>query len=223
MTTARDRRTRLVRRAAVGIAIACCLPLAALTAGRGMSQQIRSPGLPPVSLFGLESEGRRIVYVLDRSASMGSGDASSLGASKRELLRSIDGLSDVQQFYLIFYNHRPRLFSPNGGSGRLVFATDENRREAGSFVESIRSDGGTNHAEAIRAAARLGPDVVFMVTDGDARDDLSAEDVDRLERLLGGTKLVLIQFAAGAGGSPRLAELARRSGGSSKAIDPAGE
>lgn len=189
--------------------------------GQATAQQIRSPGLPPVGLFGLEAEGRRIVYVLDRSASMGNGDASPLAASKRELLRSIAGLSEVQQFHLVFYNHRPRLFSPAGGSGRLVFATDENRREAESFVESIRSDGGTDHAEAIRAAMRLGPDLVFMVTDGDAHDDLPVDDVDRLERLLGGTKLVVIQFSDGQGCSPRLAELARRSGGSSKSLDPA--
>jgi len=188
--------------------------------GQATAQQIRSPGLPPVGLFGLEAEGRRVVYVLDRSASMGGGDVSPLAASKRELLRSLAALSEVQQFHLVFYNHRPRLFSPTGGAGRLVFATDENRREAESFVESIRSDGGTDHAEAIRAAMRLGPDLVFMVTDGDAHDDLPVEDVDRLERLLGGTKLVVIQFSDGQGGSPRLAELARRSGGSSKSLDP---
>ena len=188
-----------------------------------IAQEIRSPGLPLVGLFGLEAEGRRVVYVLDRSASMGSGEASPLAASKREVTRSLAALSDVQQFHLVFYNHRPRLFSPTGGPGRLVFATDENRREAESFVESIRADGGTNHAEAIRAAVRLGPDVVFMVTDGDVNDDLAAEDLDRLERFLGGTKLLIIQFAAANGGSPRLSELARRSGGASKTLDPAGE
>lgn len=221
MRNTADRRSCLARCWAAGIACIALLPTAELGGTSVVAQQIRSPGLPAVGLFGLEAEGRRVVYVLDRSASMGSGDASPLAASKRELLRSLAALSDVQQFHLIFYNHRPRLFSPNGGSGRLVFATDENRRGAESFVESIRSDGGTDHSEAIRAAMRLGPDLVFMVTDGDGHDDISVEDVERLERLLGGTKLVVIQFAAGAGGSPRLAELARRSGGSSKSLDPA--
>lgn len=223
MKTIADRRPSLVPWWAAGIACLVVLPTAELGGTRVVAQQVRSPGLPTVGLFGLEAEGRRVVYVLDRSASMGSGDASPLAASKRELLRSLAALSQVQQFHLIFYNHRPRLFSPTGGSGRLVFATDENRRGAESFVESIRSDGGTDHAEAIRAATRLGPDLVFMVTDGDGRDDIAVDDLDRLERLLGGTKLVVIQFAAGEGGSPRLAELARRSGGSSKTVDPAGE
>lgn len=221
MRTTADRRPSLVLCWAAVIACVAVLLPAELGVTRGMAQQIRSPGLPAVGLFGLEAEGRRVVYVLDRSASMGSGDASPLAASKRELLRSLAALSEVQQFHLIFYNHRPRLFSPAGGPGRLVFATDENRRGAESFVESIRSDGGTDHSEAIRAAMRLGPDLVFMVTDGDGRDDIAVEDLGRLERLLGGTKLVVIQFAAGEGGSPRLAELARRSGGSSKSLDPA--
>jgi len=219
--TTAGRRWSLVRCWAAGIACIAVLPAAELGVARAVAQQIRSPGLPPVGLFGLEAEGRRVVYVLDRSASMGSGDASPLAAAKRELLRSLAALSELQQFHLVFYNHRPRLFSPTGGPGRLVFATEENRRGAESFVESIRSDGGTDHAEAIRAAMRLGPDLVFMVTDGDERDDISVEDVDRLERLLGGTKLIVIQFAAGEGGSPRLAEIARRSGGASKSVDPA--
>lgn len=227
MTTSFDRRrlarSGLVRCRAAGVLLTVLLTTAGQDLGQATAQRIRSPGLPPVGLFGLEAEGRRIVYVLDRSASMGGGDASPLAASKRELLRSLDALSEVQQFHLVFYNHRPRLFTPTGGPGRLVFATDENRREAESFVESIRADGGTDHAEAIRAAMRLGPDLVFMVTDGDGHDDIPAEDLGRLERLLGGTKLVVIQFAAGEGGSPRLAELARRSGGSSKSLDPASE
>ncbi len=223
MKTTAARRPILASWWAAGVACLVACPVTESGVTRVVAQQVRSPGLPPIGLFGLEAEGRRVVYVLDRSASMGSGDASPLAASKRELLRSLASLSQVQQFHLIFYNHRPRLFSPTGGSGRLVFATDENRRGAGSFVESIRSDGGTDHAEAIRAAMRLGPDLVFMVTDGDGHDDIAAEDLDRLERLLGGTKLVVIQFAAGEGGSPRLAELARRTGGSSKTVDPTGK
>lgn len=185
------------------------------------ARQIRSPGIPSVGLFGLEAKGRRIAYVLDRSASMGNGAGSPLAASKRELLRSLAALSDVQQFHLVFYNHRPRLFNPTGNAGRLVFATDENRREAEAFVDSIKADGGTDHAEAIRAAIRLGPDLIFMVTDGDAVDDLAAGEIERLERLLGGAQLVLIQFSdGGREASPRLASLARRSGGAAKAVDP---
>ena len=98
--------------------------------------------------------------------------------------------------------------------GRLVFATDDSKKAARRFVESVRADGATRHADAIAAALRLGPDVVFLLTDGDAADDLDEDELHRLIRVIGGTKCMVVQF----GGdderrSPRLARLAEASGG----------
>ena len=67
--------------------------------------------------------------------------------------------------------------SPPGTRGRLVFATDENRRAAARFIGSVRAAGGTRHADALVTAFRLDPDVVFLLTDADAKDDLGAEEI----------------------------------------------
>ena len=180
-----------------------------------------SPGSPRAGIFGVEAEGRRVVYLLDRSASMGESDGAALRAAKREMLRSLDALSDVQQFHLVSYNHRPRAFSPSGSTGRPAFANESARKEATAFVESIRADGGTDHVAAIRAAMRLGPDLMLLVTDGDETDDIAEADLASLERHVAPARLVVIQFAAsGAAGSPRLMELARRTGGDARSIDP---
>lgn len=180
-----------------------------------------SPGLPPTGIFGLEARGRRYVYVFDRSASMGDPDGRPLATAKRELLRSIDRLTESQQFHVIFYNHRVHVFAPIGFKGRPLFATEGHRREAARFVEGVRADGGTGHAEALAAAFRLRPDVVFMLTDADAGDDLTAEDARRLERLVGGAALQLVRFAGPAAApSPRLEALCDRSGGKRLVIDP---
>ena len=115
---------------------------------------VKSPGGIRTGIFGLEAKGNRFVYVFDRSASMGEPDGRPLTAAKRELIRSFDELGDVQQFYVIFYNDRLHVFSPAGNRGRLVFATEDNRRAARRFVDSVRADGGTRHAEALAAARK---------------------------------------------------------------------
>lgn len=181
---------------------------------------LRSPGGIRTGIFGLEAKGNRFVYVFDRSASMGDPDGRPLAAAKRELLRSLDELGDVQQFYLIFYNDRVQVFSPPGGRGRLNFATEDNRRAAGRFVESVRASGGTRHEEPLAAAFRLAPDVVFHLTDADAKDDLSEAASDRLLRLGGGSRLLVVQVGDEAERSPRLAELAGRLGGRYLTLSP---
>lgn len=173
----------------------------------------RSPGGVRTGIFGAEARGNRFVYVFDRSASMAEPEGRPLAVAKGELLRSIEDLGEVQQLSLVFYNERVQMFSPPGTRGRLVFATDENRRAAARFIGSVRATGGTRHADALAAAFRLDPDVVFLLTDADAKDDLDAAEVARLERLAGGTRLLVVQFGDDARRSPGLEGLAERCGG----------
>ena len=180
---------------------------------------VKSPGGIRTGIFGLEAKGNRFVYVFDRSASMAEPAGRPLAAAKQELIRSIDELGDVQQFYGIFYNDRLHVFSPAGSRGRLVFATEENRRAARRFVEGVRADGGTRHAEALAAAFRLAPDVVFLLTDADAKDDLTDAELERLSRLGSGSRCMVVQFGDESRRSPRLAELAARCGGAYRILN----
>lgn len=180
---------------------------------------VKSPGGIRTGIFGLEAKGNRFVYVFDRSASMAQPAGRPLTAAKQELIRSIDELGDVQQFYVIFYNDRLQVFSPAGSRGRLVFATEENRRAARRFVEGVRADGGTRHAEALAAAFRLAPDVVFLLTDADAKDDLTDAELQRLSRLGSGSRCMVVQFGDESRRSPRLAELAARCGGAYRILN----
>jgi hypothetical protein len=184
---------------------------------------VKSPGGIRTGIFGLEAKGNRFVYVFDRSASMGEPDGQPLAAAKRELIRSIDELGDVQQFYVIFYNDRLHVFSPAGNRGRLVFGTEENRRAARRFVGAVRADGGTRHAEALAAAFRLAPDVVFLLTDADAKDDLTDAELERLSRLGSGSRCMVVQVGDESRRSPRLAELAARCGGAYRILNLEGE
>lgn len=162
----------------------------------------------------------RFVYVFDRSASMGEPAGRPLAVAKRELLRSLRDLGDAQQFHVIFYNERQTVFAPTGNRGRPIFASPDTLRDATAFIESVQPEGGTRHYEAILAATRLAPDAIFVLTDADAGDDLTADELERLSRHLGGARCLVAQFGGGEGRrSPRLARLAIDSGGDYRVVD----
>jgi hypothetical protein len=172
-------------------------------------------GQAHTSFFGVEAFGRRFAYVLDRSGSMGDPDNKPLSAAKQELLQSLARLADTHQFFLIFYNQEPTLFNPGGRRGRqLVFADDLNKEQARRFVQSVQALGGTRHYEALSRAIALRPDVIFLLTDGEPKDDLSAEELDRLTRSNGGiAQIHVVQFANTPYDGNSLVQLARENRG----------
>jgi hypothetical protein len=206
----------VVRRAVLALGMVGCLGLVG-------AAEPPSPGQPP-RFFGLEADGQRVVYVCDRSASMSEPEGAPLAAAKRELLASIGGLGESRQFHLIFYNERQSMFEPAGGRGRPMFADESTLREVRRFIEGTTAAGGTRHAEALAAALRLAPDVVFLLTDADAAHDLSDAEFERLSGRLGATRVMVVQFGGGEGRrSPRLARLASASGGDYRVVEPAAD
>ena len=80
---------------------------------------------------------------------MGDPNNKPLNRAKAELLRSVDAFSDLQQFYIIFYNHEQKAFRIEPTGKRIIFASDENKRLANQFVDGIQAGGGTKHADAL--------------------------------------------------------------------------
>jgi hypothetical protein len=171
-------------------------------------------GKARVTLFGLTGEGYKFVYVLDRSASMGGSGRTALPILKAELLESLNGLEGVHQFQIVYYNERPQVFNPSGLSGRLAFATEENKSRAARFIGSIVADGNTRHDDALKTALRLRPDVIFFLTDGD-EPKLSRTELDQIQRMAGGITIHAIQFGAGPQPAAKgfMAVLAEENGG----------
>jgi hypothetical protein len=164
------------------------------------------------SFFGIEAAGQRFAYVLDRSGSMGEPANKPLRAAKAELLASLEGLDSLQQFFLIFYNEDVRQFVP-GARGRH-FADEGNKSAARRFVDSVQAQGGTRHFEALQRAINLRPDVIFLLTDGEQKDDLSDDELKRLNRLNGGlSQIHVIQFARAPYTSNSLVRLASENRG----------
>ncbi len=188
--------------------------------GLGFSVAPKEGGTARTSLFGAVGEGYKFVYVFDRSASMGGSGRESLRAVKAELLASLKNLDTVHQFQIIFYNERPTVFNPSSAPGRLAFATEKNKERAIRFIESIQADGGTEHEDALKAAIRLKPDVIFFLTDADD-PKLSPSQLEKIQRLAAGIRINAIEFGAGPKREKAgfLADLARQNGGDYVYVD----
>ncbi len=196
-------------------------PQDVLNEGLGFSIAPHEGGKGRTTLFGIVGEGYKFAYVLDRSGSMGGSGANALNAVKAELLASLKNLDSVHQFQIIFYNERPVVFNPSGNRGQLTFATDRNKHRAERFLDSIAAEGGTAHEEALRAAIRLQPDVIFFLTDAD-EPKLEPAELAKLHRMAAGVVINTIEFGTGPrpdGQENFLVELARENGGQYVYID----
>ncbi len=116
-------------------------------------------------VFGVSGSGSRFAYVFDRSDSMNGFEGRPLRAAKAELIRSLETLSEKQEFQLIFYNDKPQAFRLPGAPLQLVRGDSSMIAAARRHVESISAFGGTEHDAALKMALRMSPDVIFFLTD----------------------------------------------------------
>lgn len=174
------------------------------------------------SVFGIEGEGTRFVYVFDRSESMDGYGGAPFRAAKSQLLQSLESLGLAHQFQIIFYNDTPLPFGGMGNQGpRLLTGDEQDKRSAQRFVRNVIAAGGTQHIEALRMAMNMSPDVIFFLTDAEAAP--FQRDLDRLivraSRV--GATIHTIQFGKGGNqlGGGWIKFLADESGGKYRYID----
>jgi hypothetical protein len=148
-------------------------------------------------VFGVSGSGSRFVYVFDRSDSMNGYGGRPLRAAKRELIRSLESLTDRQQFQLIFYNDKPTPFRLSGIPFQMIAGEDNNKIAASRYLDSIMAYGATEHESALKMALRLGPDVIFFLTDARI-PRLSSSQLREIQRRAqqSGTTIHAIEFGS---------------------------
>lgn len=176
-------------------------------------------GKSAVPFFGVKARGSKFVYVLDRSASMGTRNA--IGVAKANLLASLDALDETNQFQIIFYNLRYTMMPIAEGTGRFPFATKINKELAREFVKHIKPDSGTDHVPALKEALALDPDVIFFLTDADEPKLRPRQLSEIRRRNRSGARIHAIEFGIGPplGEETFLETLARMNGGSYEYVD----
>jgi hypothetical protein len=179
------------------------------------------PDVTRTSVFGVEGQGSTFVYVFDRSGSMSEYGGRPLAAAKSELVKSLEGLRPTNQFLIIFYNHEMAVFNPyHPQSPRLIFGDEASKGLAEQFVRGIRAAGGTRHMEPLKQALRLGPDVIFFLTDA-AEPEITARELGEIETLNRGSVINTIEFGAGLApeGDNFMKRLARQNAGRHVYVD----
>ena len=160
---------------------------------------------------------RSVVYVVDRSISMGFHGA--LARARREVLASLQRLGPATRFQVIAYNREAEPLRINGQSGLLVADANTIKQVAG-VVSELRAAGPTDHGLALRRAIALHPDLIYFLTDA---DDVSLEDVKTVTRLADHRTLIHTIELNGARKGRKdgpLHKLAVDNGGTHRRLDP---
>lgn len=138
-------------------------------------------GTTAPAFFNVPVRGQSVVYVLDRSLSMGQNGGLRLRTVKRELLASLSRLPATSRFQVIFYNGQASTLDLSGRPG-LATASDENKRLAAEQIELLAAEGGTKHLPALQLALSLEPDVIYFLTDAGGLTPGLIREVTRLNR-----------------------------------------
>ncbi len=118
--------------------------------------------------FGTAAKGNRFVFVVDNSSSMKGGR---LEMAVAELIRTVNGLSPRQSFYVIFVSDKTYpMFYPRHETD-MVPATPENKKRLAEWAPKAMLAAGKNREliNAMELAASLQPQAVYLLWDGDLR------------------------------------------------------
>ena len=142
-------------------------------------------------------------------------------SARAELLRSINVLTPDQRFYVIFFDAESdymRLTSPDRDEARSVFATLENKQALQRWAMTIKMDRGRAPYDALPFALELGPDVIFLLSDGEfpqSIEDLLSQ-INRVDNLFGDEGPLSIIHTIGyhsRDGESRMKRIATQNGG----------
>jgi hypothetical protein len=133
--------------------------------------------------YGVPTRSNKIVFVLDRSASMLDPvpqrgtitgkpppdwvpGANKMEVAQNQLVRTIRGLNPNVEFAVIFYSHDVHVWRK---PPELVKATSQNKKDAIEWVMGIKAVGSTRIFDSLARALEYGPggaDTIFLLSDG---------------------------------------------------------
>jgi len=154
---------------------------------------------------------KSVVFVLDRSASMGIGNK--MEVARREILATLARMSPASRFQVVVYNRQPELLALAGQKG-MVFATERNLREVSNFLTELTPEGGNDHLCGLREAIALQPDEICLLSDADELSTVEVRTITNWNRGLACIHAVSI----GTTPSPTMQLLARSNRGVCKMI-----
>lgn len=125
----------------------------------------RRKHLKPSQYYGIEIYAKRLLFIIDRSGSMGTvvGNRSRIDRAKQELATAINGLDPECEFGLLVFDSEIRAWREE-----LVPADEDNKLDAIRFIQYLGTGNTTNTYGVLRRALEFDEqlEAVFMLTDG---------------------------------------------------------
>lgn len=182
------------------------------------------------SFFGTKRTGKRVVYIVDFSLSMESDCAGGtrIQALKKELVSSISGLSGNMNFNVIYFSHNAwtnETPGPNqcdkgwNGLGEVPIvdwypASDDMKQKCIAHINATAAQGNTGWYSPLKMAFSMSPppDIVYLLSDGEARDsNLVMDDLEKMNPT--GIPIDTIAFELPGTPAYELSEIAKKTGG----------
>ena len=167
-----------------------------------------------VKLYGVQTNAKKIVYILDHTGSM----LDTFDFLRQETIRSVNSMHPVQQFNVVMFAESETLVYP-----QLQRATAETKRDFATKMQQFRAQGMSDDLidpslNAFKAAFAMQPEVIFFLTDG--RFDPRLMDI--VSNQLNKNKRVRINTLAFVINDPiseeQLKEMAKKNGGTYKFV-----
>lgn len=181
-------------------------------AGLDSSGKGRFIALVPLSSLGekVTEAPKRVVFLLDRSGSMGGEE---IKQARSAIVSCLGSLGELDQFGIVAFDNQTESLNP-----QLLPATHENIEKATSFLQAIDARGGTEMALGLEAAAKMFGKAhgdVLLITDGQV---FGTEDIVSRAQAAG---IRLHFIGIGAASRDRFSvQMARQTGGTSHWVSP---
>ncbi len=159
--------------------------------------------------FGAAVGARRVVFVIDRSLSMGPSGA--FAAARAQLSVCLSALPPSTRFQVVFYNVSADALPSTEPDG-LLPADAPTLARVNSLLAAVCAEGNTDHVRALRCGLGFRPDVLFVVTDADDLTPFQVREVTQLNQ--GHTVIHAVDVDDQHRGAEMLGQLARNNGGS---------
>ncbi|MEQ1830779.1 MAG: hypothetical protein ABL921_32815 [Pirellula sp.] len=141
----------------------------ASTKGLAQSSDATDSDATSASFFGAQAEGNRFVFVIDSSGSMRGARWTAL---VYELIRTLRALSPDQEFFILSFDSIAHpMFGVPPPAGKFLRPTPRNVTKVHNWLKAIELGHNTLPSEAVGVAMKLKPDAIFLLSDGEIRDN----------------------------------------------------
>lgn len=143
--------------------------------GPGLGER---PGIGRAGVWNVDVAANRICYVIDFSGST----IGAIDDLRRELKRSVGALRPGQSFSVFVFYSKQDKYIVDSFRPRLVPADAESKRLFFTWIDQQTPDGHTEPLRAVERALKLGPDAIFLFSDGYFDDPMAEQKITEMNR-----------------------------------------